>query len=66
MGSSLDLHPVTILLALIFWGALWGFVGMLLAAPLTSVLRLLLEKLDVTRPVAELLAGRAIPEPAEV
>lgn len=58
MGDSLDLHPVVILLALIFWGMLWGPIGMLLAAPLTAVTKIVLSKLDVTAPVADLLAGR--------
>jgi AI-2 transport protein TqsA len=58
MGESLDLHPVTILLMLIFWGMLWGIVGMLLATPITAVLKILFAKLEATRPVAELLAGR--------
>jgi len=58
MGGGLDLHPVTVLLALIFWGLIWGPVGMLLAAPMTAVLRIVLERIDTTRPVAELLAGR--------
>jgi AI-2 transport protein TqsA len=58
MGESLDLHPITILLMLIFWGMLWGIVGMLLATPITAVLKILFEKLETTRPIAELLAGR--------
>ena len=58
MGEGLDLHPVTILLALVFWGLLWGPVGMLLAAPITAVVRIVLGRLEITRPVAELLAGR--------
>ncbi len=58
LGDSLDLHPVVILLALIFWGMLWGPIGMLLAAPLTAVTKIALSKLDVTAPVADLLAGR--------
>ena len=58
MGDSLDLHPVAILLALIMWGMLWGIVGMFLAVPLTVVLKILLEKFEGSRPVAELLAGR--------
>ncbi len=66
MGDSLDLHPVVILLALIFWGMLWGPVGMLLAAPLTAVTKIALSKLEVTAPVADLLAGRiaALDSPA--
>jgi AI-2 transport protein TqsA len=58
MGESLDLHPVTILLALIVWGMLWGIVGMLLATPITAVMKILFEKLELTRPIARLLAGR--------
>jgi AI-2 transport protein TqsA len=58
MGGSLDLHPITILLALIVWGMLWGVVGMLLATPLTAVMKILFERMELTAPVAELLAGR--------
>ncbi|MFQ5876322.1 MAG: AI-2E family transporter [Acidobacteriota bacterium] len=61
MGEGLELHPVTILLALVFWGLLWGPAGMLLAAPITAVLRLVLGRFETTRPAAELLAGR-LPE----
>eukprot|EP00958_Prasinococcus_capsulatus_P025482 scaffold4361_cov341-Prasinococcus_capsulatus_cf.AAC.1 len=35
MGDSLELHPITVLLSLIFWGSMWGIPGMLLAAPMT-------------------------------
>jgi AI-2 transport protein TqsA len=58
MGERLDLHPVTVLLSLIFWGLLWGIVGMFLAVPITAVIRIVLGRLDTTRPMAELLAGR--------
>ncbi len=61
MGESLDLHPVTILLALMLWGALWGIVGMLLATPITASLKIMLERMEATRPVADLLAGRLTP-----
>lgn len=58
MGDALDLHPLTILLALIFWGMLWGIPGMLLATPITAVMKILLSRLEYTRPLADLLAGR--------
>jgi AI-2 transport protein TqsA len=61
MGEGLGLHPVAVLLALIFWGLLWGVVGMLLAAPITAILRIVLERIETTRPAAELLAGRLPP-----
>ncbi len=58
MGEGLDLHPVTILMALIFWGLIWGIVGMLLATPITAVIKIVFARLEMTRPVAALLAGR--------
>ncbi|MEE2672729.1 MAG: AI-2E family transporter [Myxococcota bacterium] len=64
MGDSLELHPVTILLALMVWGALWGVVGMLLATPITSVLKMLLERMPLTQPLARLMAGHFEPRPA--
>ncbi len=58
MGEGLDLHPLTILLALIFWGLIWGIVGMLLAAPITAILKIILTRFETTKPMAEVLAGR--------
>jgi AI-2 transport protein TqsA len=57
MGKGLDLHPVTVLLALSFWGLLWGVVGMFLAAPMTAVLRIVLMQFDTLKPLGKLLAG---------
>jgi len=58
MGESLDLHPVTILLSLILWGTLWGILGMILSIPITVVLKILCERFEGSRPMADLLAGR--------
>jgi AI-2 transport protein TqsA len=57
MGEGLDLHPVTILLALSFWGMLWGIVGTFLAVPITAALRIVLMQFDTSRPIGNLLAG---------
>ncbi len=56
MGRSLDLNPIVILLSLIFWGVLWGPVGMLLSVPITAVLKMLFERSELTRPVAVLFS----------
>ena len=57
MGTELNLHPITILLALSFWGMLWGVAGMFLAAPMTAVIRIILMQFDTLRPLGKLLAG---------
>jgi AI-2 transport protein TqsA len=54
-GKAVDLSPLVILLALAFWGLCWGLEGMLLAVPLTVVLRIILENLPATRPLARMM-----------
>jgi AI-2 transport protein TqsA len=43
MGKRLDVSPLIVLLSLLFWGWVWGPVGMLLSLPLTMVLKLVFE-----------------------
>ncbi len=58
MGRGLELHPVTVLLALAFWGLLWGVIGMVLAVPIVATLRIVLSRFATTRSLGNLLAGR--------
>lgn len=64
MGDSMELHPITVLLCLIFWGLVWGVSGLFLAVPITAVIRIVLSRIEMTRPISELLAGR-LPEESE-
>ena len=58
MGESLDLHPVVVLLSLIFFGTIWGIIGMFLAVPITAVLKILLQRFGYTRAIADLISGK--------
>ncbi len=58
VGGTLNLHPATILIALIVWGMIWGIIGMFLAIPLTAVMQIFFERFEHTTPIAEILAGR--------
>ncbi len=55
-GKAVGLSPLVVLLALSFWDLSWGIVGMILAVPLTVILKIALSRLDATRPLARLLA----------
>lgn len=57
-GQALSLHPVTVLLSLIFWGILWGLPGMFLAVPVTAVIKIILDRIEATRAFGALLEGR--------
>jgi AI-2 transport protein TqsA len=57
MGKSQDLHPVTVLLAMLFFGTIWGIIGAVLAVPITGVLRIVFSHIAETRVIADWLAG---------
>jgi len=56
-GEAFGLHPITIILSLIFWGMIWGIMGVLLAAPITAIIKIAFEKFQTTLPLAKLLEG---------
>jgi AI-2 transport protein TqsA len=57
-GGGQDLHPVTTMAALVFFGSIWGILGAALAVPLTGVIKIILERIPNTRPIADWMAGR--------
>lgn len=42
LGKNLGLNPIAILLAVLLWGYIWGIAGMLLAVPLTAIIKIVL------------------------
>lgn len=57
MGRKLGLSTLVVFVSLVFWGWLWGPVGMLLSVPLTMVVKIMLENTQDLRWVAVLLDG---------
>lgn len=49
MGKTLNLSPLFVIVALSFWGAIWGIVGMILSVPIVSVLVIVLSHFPSTR-----------------
>ncbi len=62
MGQGVGLSPLVVLMSLIFWGWVLGPVGMVLAVPLTVILRILLGGQPNTQWLAVLL-GPALQGP---
>jgi predicted PurR-regulated permease PerM len=59
MGRTLDLSPLLVLLSLVFWGWLWGLWGMVLAVPITSIIKIVCENVEALQPVAVLMSAGA-------
>lgn len=63
MGLTLNLSPTAVLFTLVFWGWMWGIVGMILSVPIMAILVTIMEHFQVTQPIAILLSHRAPLEP---
>jgi len=57
MGEGLNLSPAVVFFSLIFWGWLFGMVGMFLAAPLTMTLKLAFRNYEKTKWLSVLLSN---------
>jgi predicted PurR-regulated permease PerM len=56
MGRSLTLNPVLVLLSLMFWGWLWGIVGVILAVPILAAFKIFCAHIEPMEPLAEFLS----------
>lgn len=71
LGRKLGLSTLVVFLSLIFWGWLWGPMGMLLSVPLTMIVKILLESSAQFHSLAKLMdqpmsQGTPFPLPEEV
>jgi predicted PurR-regulated permease PerM len=56
MGTSLNLSPYVILVALTAWSSLWGITGAIVSVPVTAVMVIVFAEFEGTRPLAVLLS----------
>jgi AI-2 transport protein TqsA len=57
IGRSLSLHPVTVLLFLLFFQMIWGIGGAFMSTPIAAVVKILFDHFEGTRRLAGLMAG---------
>jgi predicted PurR-regulated permease PerM len=51
LGSRLRLNPLTVTLALLLWGWLWGAVGLILAVPITGGMKIVFDHIEPLKPL---------------
>ena len=58
VGKGSNLGPVTVILALAFWGMIWGITGMLLAIPIAALTVIICSQIPSARFLAILLSEK--------
>jgi predicted PurR-regulated permease PerM len=56
MGKGLGLSPLVVLFSLFFWGWLWGIPGMILATPMTAIMKIVCSNIPELGIVAALMS----------
>ncbi len=56
LGDQYNLSPVVILFALIFWGWVWGAVGMVLAVPIVLTIHIIIREFESLRVITAILS----------
>lgn len=57
MGRRLVMNPLVVFLAVMFWGWIWGIVGVILAVPITMTLKIICDHSSALAPYAEFLTA---------
>lgn len=57
VGRSLNLSSLVIIVSLVFWGLVWGVLGMFLCVPFMVIINIVLSKFEGTRPIAIMLSA---------
>src|SRR6202048_1866292 len=57
VGRRVRLNAVAITVALLFWGWVWGGMGLILAIPITAALRVICDHTESWKPIGRWLSG---------
>jgi len=55
LGNRLRLNPLAVTIALLFWGAVWGAIGLVLAIPITGAIKIVFDHVESMKPYADWL-----------
>jgi predicted PurR-regulated permease PerM len=55
IGRRVRLNPLVVTIALMFWGLLWGGVGLVLAVPITAAVKAVCDNVEALEPYGRLL-----------
>jgi predicted PurR-regulated permease PerM len=50
LGIRMQLNPLAVTIALLFWGWLWGGMGLILAIPITAAMKIVFDHIEALKP----------------
>jgi predicted PurR-regulated permease PerM len=50
LGNRMQLNPLAVTIALLFWGWLWGGMGLILAIPITAAMKIIFDHVETLKP----------------
>jgi predicted PurR-regulated permease PerM len=60
LGHQLRLNPVVLTIALLFWGWLWGGIGLVLAIPITAAMKIIFDHVAPLRPYGKWMGTNSL------
>ncbi|MCL2443504.1 MAG: AI-2E family transporter [Treponema sp.] len=58
IGDNVGLSPLMVIISLSLWGWIWGFAGMVLAVPMTVIIKIVCENIPIMEPVSIIMGSR--------
>lgn len=58
LANKINLNPLTILVASMFWAWLWGAIGIILAVPITAAIKVVCDHVESLKPIGIILGGK--------
>ena len=52
LGKRLQLNPLALTISLLFWGWMWGGIGLVLAIPITGTMKIIFDNVESMKPYA--------------
>ena len=58
VGEHVGISPLMVFISLGIWGYIWGFAGMVIAVPMTVIIKIVCENIPILEPVSVLMGTR--------
>lgn len=62
LGRSMKMNPAVVFFAIVFWGWMWGLMGVLLSVPILIAIRMTCEETASLLPIARVLGAETQPD----